>query len=232
MEALPIGDRDPVGLGDRMGEGDRIARPRAGDRDRPVVGADRAGNGNITGGERFGLGEGELDAVDAQPGHVGGAAGRQQPQSIAGGLERGGLGPPADGDRCDITLDLVGADVHRAVDDPDKSGAALIGGQGLSGRGIDGQGVASGVDGGAAGQEGDGLGRPAVISQRAEPGVGDADLVAVDAVGQAAGTAGADQVVYAIRGHQTIDITEVEIGCDQRVVQDGRLEIYAAWNTH
>ena len=49
-------------------------------------------------------------------------------------------------------LDFVGADVDRAVDNPDESGAALIGGQGLARGGIDGQGVASLVDGRAAGQ--------------------------------------------------------------------------------
>ena len=55
------------------------------------------------------------------------------------------------------------------------------------------------ADGGAAGQEGDGLGRARRCSaaRRAEPRVGDADLVAVDAVDQAAGAAGADQVVRA-----------------------------------
>ena len=58
----------------------------------------------------------------------------------------------------------------RAVDDPDESGAALIGGQGLTGGGIDGQGVAPLVDGRAAGEEGDGLGRPAVIGGAAETG--------------------------------------------------------------
>jgi hypothetical protein len=59
-----ISDRDsnPVGLRDRMSEGDRIARPREGDRDRPVASADRTGDGNISGGERFSFGEGELDA--------------------------------------------------------------------------------------------------------------------------------------------------------------------------
>ena len=73
--------------------------------------------------------------------------------------------PPADGDRVGDggTLNLVGADIDRAVDDPREAGAALVGGQGLAGGGIDGQGVAAGVDGGAAGQEGDGLGRPAVV---------------------------------------------------------------------
>ena len=60
-------------------------------------------------------------------------------------------------------LDFEGADVDGAVDDPREAGATLVGGQGLAGGGIDGQGVAAGVDGGAAGQEGDGLGRSAVV---------------------------------------------------------------------
>ena len=130
-------------------------------------------------------------------------AGRQQPQAVGGGLERGGLGPPRRRRRHRLASGeiLVGADVDRAVDNPDESGTALIGGQGFAGGGIDGQGVAALVDGGAAGQEGDGLGRAAVIGQRAEARVGDADLVAVVAVDQAAGTTGADQVVRAGGGY-------------------------------
>ena len=146
----------------------------------------------------IGLAQGDRQLIDAQPGQVGVPAGRQEPEAVGGGLERGGLGPPGDGERIGgVGRELVGADVDRAVDDPDESGAALIGGQGLTGGGIDGQGVAALVDGRAAGQECDGLGRPAVVGERAEPGVGDADLVAVDAVDQAAGAAGADQVVRA-----------------------------------
>src|SRR5208337_1134588 len=67
-------------------------------------------------------------------------------------------------------------------------GAALVGG------GIDGEGVAAGIDGGTAGHEGDGLGRSAVVLQSVgvEARVSDADLVAVRAVDQPAGTADAD----------------------------------------
>ena len=66
----------------------------------------------------------------------------------------------------------------------------LIGGQGQSCRGIDCQGDAAGVDGRAARQQGDGLGRSAIVLRVRSgrgPGSGDADLVAVDAVDQAAG---------------------------------------------
>ena len=185
---------------------------------------------DVAGGQRLGLAEGDRNLLDAQPGQVGVPAGRQQSQAVGGGLERGGLRPPADGDRCDVGVELVGADVDRAVDDPRESGAALIGGQGLAGGGIDGQGVAARVDGRAAGQEGDGLGRPAVVcSQRAEARVGDADLVAVDAVDQAAGAAGADQVVRAGRGDRAGDVVgrrtdagPVGVQRDDRVVQGGR----------
>ena len=116
---------------DRLGEGDRVARPRAGDRDRPVVDAPHALDRDVGGGQRLGLIERDRQLVDAQPGQVGVPAGRQQAQAVGGGLERGGLGPPADGDRrrrC--RLELVGADVDGAVEDPREAGAALIGGQG------------------------------------------------------------------------------------------------------
>ena len=93
------GDRDPVGRVDRLGQGDGIARPRAGDGDRSVVDADGAGDRDVGGGQRLGLAEGDLQLVDAQPGQVGVPARRQQPQAVGGGLERGGLRPPADGDR-------------------------------------------------------------------------------------------------------------------------------------
>ena len=55
----------------------------------------------------------------------------------------------------------------------------------------------AGVDRRAAGEQGHGLGRPAVVGQGAELQVGDGgdDDVAVDAVAQAAGAAGADQIV-------------------------------------
>ena len=48
------------------------------------------------------------------------------------------------------------------------------------------------VDGGTAREESDGLGLSAIEGQRAKPRVGDADLIAVEAVGQAAGSARAD----------------------------------------
>ena len=130
-------------------------------------------------------------------------------------------------------LDFEGPDVDGPVDDPREAGAALVGGQGLA-FGIDGQGCAAGVDGRAAGQEGDGLGRAAVVGQRAEPRVGDADLVAVAAVRQAAvAAAGADQVVRAGRGDRAAAVEEEVVGRrawagpvgverDDRVVQGGR----------
>ena len=85
------------------------------------------------------------------------------------------------------------------ADNPDEAGAALVGQERVA-IGSDGQAVVAGVDGGAAGQEGDGLRRAAVVGQCAQARVGDADLVAVGAIGQAAGSAGADQVV---RGRET-----------------------------
>ena len=78
--------------------------------------------------------------------------------------------------------------------------------RGSAGRGIDGQGIAAGVDGGAAGQEGDGLGWPAVTGQRAEPWVGDTDEVAVGVVDEVAGAAGPDQIVRARRGDDAGDV--------------------------
>ena len=84
--------------------------------------------------------------------------------------------------------------------DPGEAGSALIGGEGVALR-IDGQCVAAGVDGGAAGLEGDRLGGPAVLLQPVgvQAGVGDADLVAVDAVDQTPGRAETEQVVCASR---------------------------------
>ena len=61
---------------------------------------------------------------------------------------------------------------------------------------IDGQSVASRIDRGAAGQQGEvRVGPPLFARVGGETGIGDADLVAVRAVGQAAGAAGSDQVV-------------------------------------
>src|SRR5208337_3457212 len=137
----------------------------------------------------------------------------KQAQSIGSGLERGGLRPPADGNRGDVTLDFVGADVHRAVDDSRE--AALVGGQGLARGGIDGEGVAAGVDGGTAGHEGDGLSRSAVVleSVGVEARVSDADLIAVRAVDQPAGTADADEVVRTGRGHRAPEKRRDVVGC-------------------
>ena len=61
---------------------------------------------------------------------------------------------------------------------------------------VDGQGIAARVDGRTAGQKHDGLGRPSVVRQQAQPGIGGPDdEVAVRAIGQAAGIVDADQVV-------------------------------------
>ena len=214
-------DRHPVGHVDRMGQGDRVARARAGDGHRSVVEADRTRKRHIGGGQRLGVTERDRQLIDAQPGQVGVPARRQQSQSVGRGLERGGLAPPADSRPGDAGLELVGTDIDDPVDDARESGAALVGRQGLTGGGIHGQGVAPGVDGGAAGQEGDGLGGPAVESQRAEARVGDADQVAVGAVGQAAGAARADQVVGAGGGDHADDVAAGVLG-DDRVVQGGR----------
>ena len=98
-QVVADGDGDPIGRVDRLGQGDRVARPRAGNGHRPVVHAAGANDRDVAGGQRRGLGEGDLELVDPQPGQVGVPAGRQQAQSVAGGLERGGLRPPVDGDR-------------------------------------------------------------------------------------------------------------------------------------
>src|SRR5262249_9051542 len=77
----------------------------------------------------------------------------------------------------------------------------LVGGQRVA-LGVHGQGVVTGVEGGAAGQQGDGLGRAAVVGERAQlevGGVGDDDVAAC-AVDQAAAAARADQVVAAVGG--------------------------------
>src|SRR5208337_925751 len=79
---------------------------------------------------------------------------------------------------------LEGAEVHCAIDDPWQ--AALVGGD-PSGDG----GIAAGVDGGTAGQEGHGLGGAVVIAERGQElidgGGRGADLVAADAVADAGG---------------------------------------------
>ena len=53
------------------------------------------------------------------------------------------------------------------------------------------------ADGGAAGEQGHGLGRPAVVAQRGQEGIGHADDVAVDPIDQPPRAARADQVVAA-----------------------------------
>src|SRR5207244_3116863 len=55
--------------------------------------------------------------------------------------------------------------------------------------------VVATIDRRAGGQQSDRLRRTAVIRQRAETGVGDTDLVAVDVVDQPAAATGADQVI-------------------------------------
>ena len=93
---------------------------------------------------------------------------------------------------------LESPDVHGAVDDPREAGTALVGGQGV----LVGQGIAARVDGRAAGQERDGLRRPSVVRQQAQPGIrGPDDQVALGAIGQAAGLVDADQVVRTDRGN-------------------------------
>ena len=93
----------------------------------------------------------------------------------------------------------------------------------------DGQAAVAGVYRGAAGQEGDRQGRAAVVGQSAQARVGDADLVAVGAVGQPGGSAGADQVVRAGHRPQAADVVgrcagacAVGILGDDRVVENGR----------
>ena len=81
---------------------------------------------------------------------------------------------------------------------------------------------------GLPGNEGDGLRGPAVVLEAIwiEARVGEADLVPVDAVAQAAGASGADQVVAAGRGESAINIVgcsaETGICGDDGVVEDER----------
>ena len=82
------------------------------------------------------------------------------------------------------SLALEGADVDGAVDDPRL--AALVGMD--SGRD---QAVAAGIDGGAAGEQGHGRRRPAIVAQRSQDRTGETgqDDVAADAVADPARTA-------------------------------------------
>jgi hypothetical protein len=74
------------------------------------------------------------------------------------------------------------------VDDARVPWTALVPREGLLRGRVDRQGVAAGVDGGTAGEQSDGLGRPAVVRKWAEVGVDDrtrtcgADLVSLSAV--------------------------------------------------
>ena len=100
----------------------------------------------------------------------------------AGKAERGRvLWPSPGGDGEGEAAGLEGADVGGGALGP--GDAALVGGHARHGD--------AGVDGRAAGEQGHGLGRPAVVGQRAEQGVG------VDQVGGIEGEAGVvgEQVV-------------------------------------
>ena len=93
--------------------------------------------------------------------------------------------------------------------------AALVGGRG-AGRG-------AGVDRRAAGQQGDRLGRAAIVAQGPQPRVGHADEVAVDPIDQPARAAGADQVVRARDGaHDVAGAGAGGVAGDDRVGQRGR----------
>ena len=123
--------------------------------------------------------------------------GRQQAQAVAAVWSSRCLRAPVDGDRCDdLGLDLEGTDVDRAVDDPREACAGrwsrVVRCVGSTARAMLPAPMA-----GLPETRGNGLGRSAVVGERAESRVGDADLVAVDAVDQPAGAAGADQVVCA-----------------------------------
>ena len=86
---------------------------------------------------------------------------------------------------------------------PNPAQAALVG------RGDAGA-VGAGVDGRAAGQQGHGLGRAAVIAQRGQQRVGHADEVTVDPVREPAReVAGADQVVRA--GQRSEGVVDVAL---------------------
>ena len=104
-------------------------------------------------------------------------------------------------------LDFEGADVDGAVDDPREAGAALVGGQGLPVVGSTARALLPASMAGLPGKRAMvWVGPPLSASRWVEPRVGDADLVAVDAIDQAAGAAGADQVVRAGRGHRAGDV--------------------------
>ena len=117
------------------------------------------------------VGVGLGDAVEQVARAVGSRAGiARQVDEIAGGVAR-----------------FEGPDVHGVVDDPREAEAALVGGQRVK-IGIDGERVTAGVNGGTAGQEGDRLSWAAIPLEPfgIEPRVGDADLVTVAAICQAA----------------------------------------------
>ena len=94
--------------------------------------------------------------------------------------------------------DLERADIHDAVGDARE--ASLVGFAGGD------ENVVPLVDGGAAEQEGDGEGGATVVGEAAEARIGNADVVVVDAVGQAACAASADQVEGAGGVHGAGDV--------------------------
>ncbi len=132
----------------------------------------------------------------------------------------------ATGDADSEAAGLEGADVGGGTLGP--ADAALIG--------CGGPGGAAGVDRRTAGQQCDRLGRSAVVSQRGQARVGNPDQVAVVAIDQPAGAAGADQVVVAGRRvHRAGDVVgrcasagAVGVERDNRVVQDGRAAVVDA----
>ncbi len=115
-----------------------------------------------------------------------------------------------------------------------ESRAALIGGQGLLRARIDGQGGVASVDGGAAGQERDGLSWSAVICEWAHVrideriGAGGADLITLSPVGDAREVvAVADQIVSALGIDGGADVAgrdtrthAFEVARDKRVVEE------------
>src|SRR5205085_8270813 len=102
---------------------------------------------------------------------------------------------------------FVGADVDRAADDAREACAALVGDERLAG-GVEGQRVRARIVGRAAGDEGVGQGRAAVVGERGvEHGArGEADLVAVRAVGDAAGSGRVADDVVVGRGYRAVDV--------------------------
>ena len=130
----------------RAGQGDRLRRGEGG----------RVELDHAAGGVRVCVGL--LDAVD-------------QVARVA--RARAGVGEAVDRESL-RGAQLVSPDIHGAVHSPRESGAALVGGEGLAGGGVDGQAYAAGIDRRAAWLQGDGLGGAAVAGQRKKPRVDDA----------------------------------------------------------